>query len=89
MTKQELIDWASLNGLLIPCDVSRFFIDCEVLDQLLAKARVEEREACAQICAARAKDFHDLFLKYRHEEDSGATMGANQCEELIRARGKQ
>jgi uncharacterized protein YdbL (DUF1318 family) len=51
--------------------------------------RVMEREACAQICAQRAKDFQDLFEKYGHEHDDGARVGASQCEELIRARGQQ
>ncbi len=51
--------------------------------------RVMEREACAQICAQRAKDFQDLFEKYGHEHDDGARVGASQCESLIRARGKQ
>lgn len=51
--------------------------------------RVMEREACAQICAQRAKDFQDLFEKYGYEHDDGARVGALRCEGLIRARGKQ
>lgn len=51
--------------------------------------RVMEREACAQICAQRAKDFQDLFEKYGNEADAGAKLAASQCEELIRARGQQ
>lgn len=60
----------------------------DAFERELEKARAEEREACAQICADRAKDFHELFRKYKHEEDAGAYMGASQCEELIRARGQ-
>lgn len=51
--------------------------------------RVMEREACAQICAQKAKDFQDLFEKYGYEEDEGAMKIALRCEGLIRARGKQ
>jgi len=48
-----------------------------------------EREECAKVCEDRAKDFHALFRKYKHEEDAGANMGAAQCMDLIRARGNK
>ncbi len=48
----------------------------------------KEREACALICAQRAKDFKDLLEKYGHEHDDGARVGASKCEQMIRARGE-
>ena len=51
--------------------------------------RVMEREACAQICEERKKDFEELHKKYGYEEDAGAALGAGQCGEKIRARSKQ
>jgi hypothetical protein len=56
--------------------------------KLIEEAIAQEREACAKICEDRAKDFHALFRKYKHEEDAGANMGATQCMDLIRARGE-
>ena len=61
----------------------------DAFERELAKARAEEREACAQICADRAKDFQELFLRCEYEEDEGAMKASLQCEELIRARGQQ
>jgi hypothetical protein len=59
------------------------------LNELIADERAAEREACAQICALRAKDFQELLEKFGHEHDDGARSGASQCEQLIRARGQQ
>ncbi len=62
-----------------------------VMQRLMELAEVaasKEREACALICAQRAKDFKDLLEKYGHEHDDGARVGASKCEQMIRARGE-
>jgi hypothetical protein len=56
--------------------------------KLVEASAAKEREACALICAQRAKDFKDLLEKYGHEHDDGARVGASQCEQMIRARGQ-
>lgn len=73
--KQELIEWASLNGLRLPSRSNHFFIDYRTLDQLLAKAKEEEREACAKVC--------DSVNSYDNP------MTANDVAYAIRARGQQ
>ena len=78
MTQDELIKKAYDLGV-VRWDVAKELVE------LITKT---EREACAQICEERAKDFHALFRKYKHEEDAGANMGATQCMDLIRARGE-
>jgi len=47
-----------------------------------------EREACAKLCEARAKDFLALYTKYHDEQDNGAEIAATQCARYIRARGE-
>lgn len=61
----------------------------ECIEYFAQRVTAVEREACAQICADRAKDFQELFQRCEYEEDEGAMKAALQCEELIRARGQQ
>jgi hypothetical protein len=55
----------------------------------LKAALAVEREACAKVCEARAKDFLALYTKYHDEQDNGAEISATQCAKYIRARGEQ
>ena len=54
----------------------------------LKAALVAEREACAKVCEARAKDFLALYTRYQDEQDNGSEIAATQCARYIRARGE-
>ena len=58
------------------------------VDAEIRKAVETEREACAKLCEARAKDFLALYTRYQDEQDNGAEIAATQCARYIRARGE-
>ena len=58
------------------------------LEAEIRKVVEAEREACAKVCEARAKDFLALYTKYHDEQDNGAEIAATQCARYIRARGE-
>jgi hypothetical protein len=84
MTQDEIIEMAKQADKEFDGDREA----SEWVEYFAKLVAAKEREACALICAQRAKDFEDLLKKYGHEHDDGARVGASQCEQMIRARGE-
>ena len=91
MTQDEIIEMAKLAGLEMDdsCVLSPqnlWYIYQEQLETFAKLVAAKEREACANLCDEREKDFMGLFHKYGYEEDSGAMLASMQCAKAIRAR---
>jgi len=94
MTQDEIIEMADKAGFFVK-DKEAYSPsnqeDHELTPYLEAFAKLvaaKEREACANLCDEREKDFMGLFHKYGYEEDSGAMLASMQCAKAIRARGQ-
>ena len=93
MTDEEIIAVAEATGLkLITLGLDKQkseFLILAFAKQIAKLERYHEREACAKLCEARAKDFLALYTRYQDEQDNGAEIAATQCARYIRARGEQ
>jgi len=83
MRQDEIIEMARQAGFMM--ENSAAIQAAEIFANLVA---AKEREACAKVCEARAKDFLALYTKYHDEQDNGAEISATQCAKYIRARGE-
>ena len=55
---------------------------------MIEKAVLEEREACAKVCEDSYARFKELWEKFDYPSDEGRKDAASQCAEAIRARGQ-
>ena len=80
MTQDEIIEMTRQAG--------GFDATPEFLERFAKLIAAKEREACAKVCEARAKDFLALYTRYQDEQDNGSEIAATQCARYIRARGE-
>jgi hypothetical protein len=63
-------------------------LDQETLKRIIEKAVADEREACAKVCDAEARQFERNSDGYsRDEQYDWKADGAHDCADAIRARG--